>query len=130
MFCGTARNQTKRHIVLPDSKLIGCKASDCSHLWQDASADGVPIYPQNLNIDIENGAVLGIVAHYEKSVSTDELRDAINGRYAKWIFIDPKNLPVWRVEPERIAIQLSVEDNGMKEVIYLSANARRKRSAP
>jgi hypothetical protein len=30
---------------------------------------------------------------------------------------------VWRVESEKIAIQLSEEDNGMKEVIYLSAAA-------
>jgi hypothetical protein len=37
---------------------------------------------------------------------------------------------LWRVELEKIAIQLAVEDNGMKQVIYLSANAWRKPTVP
>jgi len=123
-LCRTARDET-RHIVLPNSKLIGCKGPDCAQLWQETPTEGASIYPHNVNIDIEDDAILGIVAHYEKSVSIDELRAKINDRYGKWIYIDRKDSPVkvWRVDPEKISIQLSTEDNGIKEVIYLSARA-------
>jgi hypothetical protein len=114
-----------RHIVLPNPKLIGCKGLDCTQIWQDPSTDDAAVYPQNVSIDVDHGAVLGITAHYDSSVSIDELRATINGRYGKWAFIDRENSPVrvWRVEPERIAIQLSSEDNGIKQVIFLSASA-------
>ena len=122
-----------RHVVLPNSKLIGCKASACSQMWQDVSPDSAAIYPHNISIDIENGAVLGIVAHYEKSVSVGDIKASIDGHYGKSTYvIDNETSPVkvWRVEPEKIAIQLAVEDDGKKQVIYLSANAWRKPTAP
>jgi hypothetical protein len=121
------------HVVLPNSKLIGCKASDCSLLWQDIPTDAAAIYPHNISIDIENGAVLGVEAHYDKSVSMGDIKASIDGHYGKSTYvIDNETSPVkvWRVEPEKIAIQLAVENDGMKQVIYLSANAWRKPPAP
>jgi hypothetical protein len=59
-------------------------------------------------------------------------RASIDGHYGKSTYvIDNETSPVkvWRVEPEKIAIQLSEEDNGMKELICLSANAWRKPTA-
>lgn len=129
IFCGTIKPQTRPHIVLPNSKLIGCKGSDCSQLWQDLPSDSAALYPHNISIDIQDGAVLGIVAHYDKSVSMSDLKARIDDHYGKSTYvIDNETSPVkvWRVEPERIAIQLAAENNGMKQVIYLSANAWRK----
>jgi hypothetical protein len=129
----TVKNATERHVVLPNSKLMGCKASDCSQVWQDIPAEAAAIYPHNLNIDIENGAVLGIVAHYDKSVSMNEIKASIDSHFGKSTYvIDNETAPVkvWRVEHERIAIQLAAEDNGMRQLIYLSQNAWRKPPAP
>lgn len=129
-FCGSANPEIGRHVVLPNSKLIGCKAAGCSQIWQDLPTDAVAIYPQNISIDIESGAVLGIVAHYDKSVSMGDIKASIDSHYGKFTYvIDNETSPVkvWRVEPEKIAIQLAAEDNGMKQVIYLSANAWLKR---
>jgi hypothetical protein len=123
---GTVNHAGGQHVVLPNSKLIGCKASDCSQMWQDIPTDAVAIYPHNINIDVENGAVLGIVAHYDKAVSVGDIKASIDGHYGKSTYvIDNETSPVkvWRVELEKIAIQLSAEDNGMKQVIYLSASA-------
>jgi hypothetical protein len=128
-----AKHPTGPNVVLPNSKLIGCKASDCSQLWQDIPTDAPAIYPHNINIDIENGAVLGIVAHYDKSVSVGDIKASIDDHYGKSTYvIDNETSPVkvWRVEPERIAIGLAEEDNGMKQVIYLSGNAWRKWRKP
>lgn len=107
MPSGTAQHSGREHIVLPNSKLIGCKASGCSQLWQDAPGDASAIYPHNLSIDIEKDAILGIVAHYDKSASYDDIKAAIDDRYSKWIYIDTgSQVKVWRVAPEKIAIQL------------------------
>jgi len=128
-----AKHAAGTHVVLPNSKLIGCKASDCSQIWQDIPTDAAAIYPHNISIDIENGAVLGVVAHYDKSVSVGDIKTSIDDHYGKSTYvIDNETSPVkvWRVEPEKIAIQLAAEDNGMKQVIYLSANAWRKPTAP
>jgi hypothetical protein len=128
-----AKHASGLHVVLPNSKLIGCKASDCSQLWQDIPTDEAGTYPHNVNIDIENDAVLGIVAHYDKSVSVGDIKASIDDHYGKSTYvIDNETSPVkvWRVEAERIAIQLATEDNGMKQVIYLSGSAWRKPTAP
>jgi hypothetical protein len=119
-----SRHATGPHVVLPNSKLIGCKALDCSQIWQDLPAEVPAVYPHNVNIDVENGAVLGIVAHYDKSVSAGDIKALIDDHYGKSTYvIDNETSPVkvWRVEAEKIVIQLATEDNGMKQVIYLSA---------
>ena len=129
----TAKHTNDGRVVLPNSKLVGCKASDCSQLWQDMPTDGAAIYPHNSSIDIENGAVLGIVAHYEKSLSIGQIKSSIDDHYGKSTYvIDNETSPVkvWKYEPERIAIQLSEEDDGKKQVIYLSANAWRNWRKP
>jgi hypothetical protein len=132
-FCGAVKPESGQHIVLPNSKLVGCKGSDCSQLWQDIPTDARAIYPHNISIDIKNGALLGIEAHYEKSVSVGDIKAAIDGHYGKSTYvIDNETSPVkvWRIERERIAIQLSAEDDGVKTVIYLSSEAWRNERKP
>jgi hypothetical protein len=128
-----AKHASGPYVVLPNSKLIGCKGSDCSQVWQELRPETAAIYPHNINIDIENGAVLGIVAHYDKSVSVGDIKASIDDHFGKSTYvIDNETSPVkvWRVDAEKISIQLSEEDTGMKEVIYLSANAWRNWRKP
>ena len=73
-FCSSVKPKSSAHVVLPNSKLIGCKALDCSQIWQDIPAEVAAIYPHNINIDVDNGAVLGVVAHYNKSVSINDIK--------------------------------------------------------
>jgi hypothetical protein len=127
------KHATAAHVVLPNSKLIGCKALDCSQIWQDFPAEVPAAYPHNVSIDVENGALLGIVAHYDKSISVEDIKASIDDHYGKSTYvIDNETSPVkvWRVEAEKIVIQLATEDNGMKQVIYVSAGAWRKPAAP
>jgi len=77
-----------------------------------------------------------MTALYDKSVSVDDLKTAIDERYEKWAHTDFANSPVklWRVEPEKFAIQLSVagkEDEkkniaeaGTKRAIYIAFGGR------
>jgi hypothetical protein len=77
-----------------------------------------------------------MTALYDKSVSVDDVRTAINERYEKWALADFANSPVklWRVEPEKFAIQLSVAgkedekrniaETGTKRAIYIAFGGR------
>lgn len=114
-----------RDVVLPSSKLIGCMSSGCSQVWPEAVANSYAVYPQNISIDIDNEGVLGMTARYDKSTRIDDVRSAIQTRYGKWIIPSDEAGPVfvWRVDSERVSIQLAEDDDGSKKVIYLSARA-------
>jgi hypothetical protein len=106
-------------IVLPNPQLIHCRSAQCSQLWKQDSSDGGAVYPAQVLTDFVKGEVVGLTAVYDKSVSTNELRAAINTLYEKWA-LDVDGL--WRVEPEQLVIQLSENRNGAKVVIYLKLN--------
>jgi hypothetical protein len=71
-------------------------------------------------IDIfgDGGCPRGIVAVYDKSVSMDDLKTSIDERYGKWGRADNATLPVklWRVEPQKFAIQLAVTNEGTEGI--------------
>lgn len=54
---------------------------------------------------------------YDKSVSLQEVKAAIDQRYGKWALAENDNASVpvklWRVEPEKFAIQLAAADKEM-----------------
>jgi hypothetical protein len=72
-------------------------------------------------IDIDKRSVQGVIATYDKSVSIDDIKMSIDERYGKWALVSNGTEPVklWRVEPEKFAIQLAVHEDGVKQVIYL-----------
>jgi len=93
-------------------------------VWQGKPAAANTLYPNQITIDIDNTSnrgVMGVMATYDKSVSMQDITLSIDRRYGKWAF--PKNstspVKLWRVEPEKFAIQLS-EDDGVKYVIYMA----------
>jgi len=117
-LCASAQvGDHTRKIVLPNPELIHCRSAECSHLWKHDSGDDV-VYPAQVLTDLVNGEVVGLTAVYDKSIPEAEIHKAINVLYAKWERLDR----LWRVEPERIVIQLSERSDGTKQVIYLKVS--------
>jgi hypothetical protein len=120
LCAGAQVGDSTRKIVLPNPQLIHCRSAECSQLWKQDSGDGGVVYPAQVLTDFVNGEVVGLTAVYDKSISKKELRAAINTLYKKWAL---QTDGLWRVEPERIVIQLSEGSDGVKQVIYLKLNA-------
>src|SRR5882762_3495190 len=105
-LCASAQaGQSTRRIVLPNPQLIHCHSAECSQLWKQDSGDGGAVYPTQILTDLVNGQVVGLTAVYDKSVSTGELRSALNTLYAKWSALGNPTM-IWRVEPEQLVAQL------------------------
>lgn len=109
--------ESTRKIVLPNPQLIHCHSAECSQLWEKDS-DGGAAYPAQVLTDLVNGQVVGLTAVYDKSVSTSELRAAINALYGKWTF-HSDSISMWRVESQQFAISMFDGKDGAKEVTYL-----------
>jgi hypothetical protein len=78
-LCATAQaGSSTRKIVLPNPQLIRCHSADCSQLWKQDSDDGDPVYPAQVLTDLVKGEVVGLTAVYDRSVSTEEIRAAVN----------------------------------------------------
>ena len=132
---GQVRSETK-HVILPNSKLVRCVSLACSQLWQDKAPEANDIYPQAVTVELPDNTpcALAVTAQYDKSVSFEDLKAAIDARYGKWAGVTNDTSPVksWRVEPERFTIRLrniteqdaKLSDNkfevGTKTVVYTS----------
>lgn len=133
-ICQSAQ-ESKASIVLPNPKLLTCKRAVCSQIWLNTSANNA-FFPKQVIIDAEMGCVYGMTAVYEKTVSFDQLRSAIDDQYGKWVVppFDKPPLGLWRIESEKFAIQLSVNDKkdakrgiaeaGTKQVILIAFGGR------
>ena len=131
---GQGKPETNKRVVLPNTKLLRCVSLACSQLWQDKAPDENDTYPKQLTVDIPSGTPcpLGVTAYYDKLVSLDELKAAIDVRYGKWAKATNPTSPVksWRVETESFSIQLREVDKidaqlsgdklevGAKTIIY------------
>jgi hypothetical protein len=139
MFIGQPKSE--RQVILPSSGLMKCGATQ---LWVNETVPGESVYPVRLIVDHfdQNGCPQGIIALYDKTISENEIRASLDKLYGKWARPDSTALPVklWRVEPERFAIQLttvidslketgSLGAKGMKQVIYLSFSLSKQESA-
>jgi hypothetical protein len=71
-FCGQVGHEYGKHVILPNSKLIGCGFPGCSQLWLDNPADANAI--RQVSIDVRDSCPMGIVARYDKSVSVQRLK--------------------------------------------------------
>lgn len=119
-FCADAQvGGSPRGVVLPSPRLIHCRSAECSQLWKNDSGDTAS-YPAQVLTDVVNGEVVGVTAVYDKSVSLEELRSAIETRYPNLKDAIPSpNGSSWRVEAEQLAIQLYERKDGTKQLIYL-----------
>jgi hypothetical protein len=133
LACGqTATEENGNRIVLPNPKLLRCKSSDCSQMWLEKSAETNAVYQRQVIIDMNQSCLYGMTALFDKSVPLDDIKAAIDGRYGKWAVPEFLNSPLklWRVEPEKFAIQLSVAtkkdekrniaDAGTRQALYIA----------
>jgi hypothetical protein len=124
------------HIILPDSKLIGCRVSTCSQVMPDPIADATAIYPWQVSVEITDGTISGLTALYDPSTSIDVVRASIDHRYGKWAVhgLGRGRAKTWRIEPEKFVVSLAPADKlyyGMSSVSYLAFGAKHPvRSCP
>lgn len=130
-----AEGQNRSHFVLPNPSLLGCRSSGCLQLWPDKPEPNT-VFPKQMIIDMNQDCIYGITALYDKSVSIDGIRSAIDEHYKEWAVNDHvgPSLYAWRVGPEKFAIQLTVaskEDEkrnvaeaGAKQAIYVAFGGR------
>ncbi len=89
----TATPNPGKRVILPDSKLIGCKASACSQVMSDPIADSHAVYPSQVLVDINEGGIVGLIALYDPPTSIDVIKAAIDDRYGKWAIPEFKTGP-------------------------------------
>ena len=130
-----AKEGNTSRLVLPNPGLLRCTSSDCSRLWSE-NPGANDVFPKQLIVDMNQNCIYGMTALYDKSVPVDDIKSAIDERYAKWVNAQfaSSALKLWRVEPETFAIQLSVADKkdekrniaeaGTKQVIYIAFGGR------
>ncbi len=102
-------------IVLPNPQLIQCNKAECSQLW--AAKDPDSILPSQVLTDVVDGTIVGLTAVYDKSVSIEQLRAAVNERYRGWQYKDLET--VWRDDADKILIQVGQQKDGSTNIIYL-----------
>lgn len=137
LACGQAvTEETGSRIVLPNPKLLRCKSSDCYHVWLEKAADTNALFPEQVTMDMNQSCLYGITARYDKSIPLGDIRAAIDEHYGKWAVPELANSPlrIWRVEPEKFAIQLSIAtkkderrniaEAGTKQAIYIAFGGR------
>jgi len=131
----TSEQQNGGRCVLPNPKRLQCRSSDCTQLWSDKPEAGA-VFPKQIIVDMDHNCIYGVTALHDKSASVDVVETTIDERYKKWASADFANSPVrlWRVEPEKLAIQFSganeqdekrnVTEVGAKQVIFLPIGGR------
>jgi hypothetical protein len=137
-----ATKEISSRIVLPNSKLLRCDSSDCSRVWLEKSAETNAVYPKQVIIDLNQSCLYGMTALFDKSIPLDDIKAAIDERYGKWAVPEFVNSPlkIWRVEPEKFAIQLSVASKndekrniaeaGTRLAIYLAFGGKSACNSP
>jgi hypothetical protein len=120
VLCADAQvASSPRGVVLPSPRLIHCRSAECSQLWKKDSGDTAS-YPAQVLTDVVNGEVVGVTAVYDKSVSIEELRSAIETLYPnpEHAIHGPRGSS-WRLEAEQLVIQLYGRKDGTILLIYL-----------
>ncbi len=139
---GAATEGNSGRIVLPNPKLLRCNSPDCEQVWLKNTAKTDAIFPKQVSIDMNQSCLYGMTAIYDKSVPFDDIMAAINERYGKWTVPEFANSPskMWRVAPEKFAIQLSVASKkdekrniaeaGSTQAIYIAFGGRAACTSP
>jgi hypothetical protein len=141
--CQTAKQEKSIRLILPNPNLLRCRSSDCFQLWSEKSTESNAVFPKQMIIDMNQSCLYGMTALYDKSVPVGDVKAAIDGRYGKWAvpLEDPSGpVKLWRVQPEKFAISLSVGDKttekmniadvGTKQAIYIAFGGRSACTTP
>lgn len=123
-LCASAQERgSTRKIVMPSPQLIHCRSAGCSQLWRQDPGESGGVYPAQVFSDLVKGEIVGLTAVYDKSVSPDELRAAINNHYGKWAVLRGRPIWTWRIESEELVISLYDGTDGAMQVTYLKFGA-------
>jgi hypothetical protein len=138
----TASEENGSHIVLPNPKLLRCKSPNRYQVWLEESVEKNAVFPKQVSIDMNQSCPYGMTALYDKSIPLEDIRAAIDEHYGKWAvpkFVN-SSMKIWRVEPEKFAIQLStaskkdekrnIAEAGTKRAIYIAFGGRSACSIP
>ena len=113
------KEETNR-VMLPDPQIIGKNINNSLALF-DKKSNSKEKYPIQVVVDAERGHIKGIIAVYSKTFSFADVALSIDELYGNWRISKTDNPPMelWRVTPKKIGIQLSINDNGLVQVIIL-----------
>ncbi len=98
----------------------------------DKVADADAVYPWQVLVDFNGSQVIGLIAFYDQPTTMDDIQAAVDERYGKWANASFRTGParLWRIEPDKTAIQLSVAGSGMVQLIYLTFDPKHPTSDP
>ena len=116
--CVQARGQSAKRVILPNIKLLRCMTSDCFQLLQDEPPRPGDIYPEHIYVAfLDRWCPFGLTARYNKAVSFEDLKSALEKRYGKGTVKNWTDAPlvIWDVEPGHLFIQLDVTDKRMAQ---------------
>lgn len=112
-MCGMSLGQApSKRVILPNIKLVRCIASDCFQLLQDDPPHPGDIYPEHIDVAfLDRWCPFGLTARYNKSVSFDDLKVALEKRYGKGTTKNWADIPsvIWEVEPAHVIVELKVD---------------------
>ena len=116
---GQTGKETRRHVVLPDPKMIRCISSDCYQLWLNGPPQSGDIYPERVVLSLlGKHCPYGVSAIYDKSISFDDLQAALEEHYGKgetkhWT---KAALMIWHVGSGDFSIMLDTADKRISKV--------------
>jgi hypothetical protein len=111
-------------------------------MWLEKSAETNTVYPKQVTIDMNQSCLYGMTALFDKSVPLDDIKAAIDERYGKWAVPEFLNSPLklWRVEPEKFAMQLglatkkdekrNIPDAGTRQTLYIAFGGKSACNTP
>lgn len=118
MSVGQAKEQYAKRVILPNVQLVRCISSDCFRLLQDEPPRPGDIYPEHIDVAfLDRWCPFGLTARYNKAVSYETLRDALEKRYGKGTSENWPTGPamIWEVKSAHVSIDLVVANKQMAE---------------
>jgi hypothetical protein len=113
---GQTKQSATRRVILPNVKLIRCMTSDCFQLLQDDPPRPGDIYPEHIDVAfLDRWCPFGLTARYNKAVSFEDLKAALEKRYGKGTVKNWGDAPlmIWDIESDHLFIQLQVAGKRM-----------------
>ncbi len=111
LAAGNVSPQADSVIVLPSPGLLTCSVANCTDLWAAEANSPGAVFPIQLNMDIAKGCIYGFRARYSSEIPFATVQAAIDRKYGSFgvQLRGDREVPLklWRVTPEKFAIQLS-----------------------
>jgi hypothetical protein len=118
MSLAQAKDQLVKRVILPNIELIRCMTADCFQLLQNEPPRPGDIYPEHIDVAfLDRWCPFGLTARYNKAVSFDDLKVALEKRYGKGATKNWTDIPsvIWEVEPAHVIVELKVVDKRMSQ---------------